>query len=158
MRCNPWRWMWGLLPLGLLCATALYFESGQIEADLQTRAEAALAGAGLKWAKASSDGRDVAITGKALDDADPVRAESIVRDVWGVRVASNQVELVEKAESFLWYVSRDGNRARLRGMVPNEDTRAAIIGCYIPCHAYAIFLTRLLVANRDTAMSNVYEC
>ncbi len=128
MRCNPLRWLWGLVPLALLCGGALLFERDRIEQDLRARTEAAMSSAGLKWAAMQFDGRDAVISGNALDESDPEKAKRIARDVWGVRVADSQATLVEKADSYLWYASRAGNRVRLRGMVPNESTREAILG------------------------------
>jgi OmpA-OmpF porin, OOP family len=127
MRCNPLRWLWGLLPLGLLCGAALFFERGRVEADLRQRTDLAMSNAGLNWATTGFDGRDVTITGRALEEGDPEKAARVARDVWGVRTANSQVELIERAEAYLWYATRTGNRVRLRGMVPNDNTRAAIL-------------------------------
>jgi outer membrane protein OmpA-like peptidoglycan-associated protein/osmotically-inducible protein OsmY len=128
MKCNPLRWLWGLVPLALLFGALVLFERDRIEADLRTRTQAAVTGAGLRWATATFEGRDALITGSALDETDPEKAKRVVRDVWGVRVADSRVALVEKAETYLWYASRAGNRIRLRGMVPNDATRGAIVG------------------------------
>ena len=43
MRCNWWRWLWGIVPLLVLSWVAVQAEHGRIEADLQGRAQLALA-------------------------------------------------------------------------------------------------------------------
>ena len=127
MKCNPLRWLWGLMPLALLCGAALFFERDRVEADLRNRTDQAMANAGLRWAQTMFEGRDVLISGNALEEGDPEKAQRVARDVWGVRVANSQITLIEKADAYLWYATRATNRIRLRGMVPNENTRVSIV-------------------------------
>ena len=49
MRCNPLRWLWGLIPVAMLTLLANHWERPGIEADLAERAKAAFAKAGLDW-------------------------------------------------------------------------------------------------------------
>ena len=86
MKCRPWRWLWGLLPLALLTVAALAFSRASIERDLQDRTRFALEEAGLDWASSSFIGRDAAMTGKAYDEEDRARALEVVRNLGATRV------------------------------------------------------------------------
>ena len=128
MRCNWWRWLWGIIPLLVLSWVAVQAEQGRIEADLRERAKLALAQAGMSWAATTFEGRDAILEGQAGDDAEPLRAGDLLRGVWGVRVVENRAELLPKVETFAWTARRRGNRIRIMGHVPNRATRKAILG------------------------------
>jgi hypothetical protein len=51
MKCNPWRWLWGLVPVVVLAWACVQVEHGRNEHDLGARARQALAGAGFYWAE-----------------------------------------------------------------------------------------------------------
>ena len=128
MRCNWWRWLWGIVPLLVLSWVAVQAEQSRIEADLRERAKLALAQAGMSWAATKFEGRDATLEGQAGDDAEPLRAGDLLRGVWGVRVVENRAELLPKVETFIWTARRRGNRIRIMGHVPNRATRRAIVG------------------------------
>jgi OmpA-OmpF porin, OOP family len=128
MRCNWRRWLWGLIPLILLGWAAVYVERDRIQADLIARAKAALDATGSPWAKVDAEGRDVVLTGRAVQDNEPPRAGEAVRNVWGVRVVENRATLPPVAEPFQWGARRRGNRIRLTGHVPDRATRQAVLG------------------------------
>ena len=128
MRCNWWRWLWGIVPLLVLSWVAVQAEQGRIEADLRERAKLALAQAGMSWAATKFEGRDAILEGQAGDDAEPLRAGDLLRGVWGVRVVENRAELLPKVDDFTWTARRRGNRIRIMGHVPNRATRKAILG------------------------------
>jgi OOP family OmpA-OmpF porin len=128
MRCNWRRWLWGLIPLILLSWAAVYMERDRIQADLIARAKATLDATGSPWAKVDADGRDVVLTGRAVQDSEPPRAGEAVRNVWGVRVVENRATLPPVVESFQWAARRRGNRIRLTGHVPDRATRQAVLG------------------------------
>ena len=98
MRCNWWRWLWGIIPLLVLSWVAVQAEQGRIEADLRERAKLALAQAGMSWAATRFEGRDAMLEGQAGDDAEPLRAGDLLRGVWGVRVVENRAELLPKVD------------------------------------------------------------
>jgi outer membrane protein OmpA-like peptidoglycan-associated protein/osmotically-inducible protein OsmY len=127
MRCNPLRWLWGLLPLALLAWFTGFSQHMPIEADLKGRVEASLSSQGLGWAKAAFEGRDGVLTGEATDEADQTKALQIARDTWGVRVMENRTRLIDKADTYTWAARRDGRRVVLQGMVPNNTVRASIL-------------------------------
>ncbi len=128
MKCNPLRWLWGLLPIAALTFLAGQFEHTRIEADLAERVEDRFKTAGLAWAKAAFSGRDGVVTGRASDEADPLKATEVAGSVWGVRISENRTELIEKADSYAWWAQRSGRRVVLRGLVPNDATRQSILG------------------------------
>ena len=127
MKWNPVRWLWGLVPIAMLCWLAVLSERDRVETDLKARAQAALGAAGMSWAGSTFNGRDAVLTGQAADDAEPDQAYRKVLGTWGVRVVDNRAELLEKAEPYTWSAKEQGNRIRLAGHVPNESTRKALL-------------------------------
>jgi OmpA-OmpF porin, OOP family len=128
MRCNPWRWLWGLLLIAPLTWVTFHLEQFNIENDLRVRTADALERAGLGWAVTSFDGRDATLTGKAAEETEPKKALDTVRRVWGVRVADNRTDLIEKLATYVWTATREeGKVLRLGGSVPGEQTRRAVL-------------------------------
>jgi outer membrane protein OmpA-like peptidoglycan-associated protein len=128
MRCNPWRWLWGLLLIAPLSWIALHLHQADIENDLRARSTEALERAGLGWAATSFSGRDAVLSGLASDDTEPSKAADLVRRVWGVRVVDARTDLVKKVDKFVWSAARGaGNAVTLEGFVPGETTRRAVV-------------------------------
>lgn len=130
MKCNPWRWAWGLVPL--LGLGGLMYSGGTfagIEADLKRQSEAALGADGQPWATVAFSGREATLIGEAASNSDQLRAAGVVRSVWGVRSLVDQSRLLEEEKNYVWgaQVQSDG-RVRLSGFVPSPATRAAIVG------------------------------
>lgn len=128
MRCNWQRWLWGLIPLIMVSWVAIHIERDSIKQDLTARAKAALAASGSPWADVDVNGRDAVLTGRAVQDSEPPRAEETVRQVWGVREVENRAILPPKIEPFNWSARRRGNRIRLTGYVPDRATQRAVLG------------------------------
>ena len=128
MKCNWRRWLWGVVPLLILCWGAVQVERGHVEEELTERARQALAHAGLSWAAPAFEGRDGVIRGTAWDESEASKAVDAVRSVWGVRSVESNAELVEKAEKYVWSASRHNNRVRILGYAPSTATRKAILG------------------------------
>ena len=128
MRCNPWRWLWGLIPIAMLSWIAFNWERNSIEADLARRAQEALGKAGLGWAETSFSGRDALLTGRAYDDGEPKRALDTARGVWGVRVVEGRTDLIPKVDKFGWGASLKNGRLALSGHVPSEEVRRTVLG------------------------------
>ena len=93
MRCNPSRWLWGLIPVAMLSWGTYYRERPNVEADLTVRATEALGAAGQSWAKVTMTGREAVITGRAQKDGDPKAALDVVRGVWGIRTVQLKTDL-----------------------------------------------------------------
>ncbi len=127
MKWNPVRWLWGLVPIAMLCWVAVLSERGRIEADLKARALTALNAAGLSWAGPTFTGRDAILAGRASDDAEPDQAYRKVLGTWGVRVVDNRAELLDRASPYTWSATEQGNKLRLTGYVPNESVRKVVL-------------------------------
>lgn len=114
--------------MAMLSWLAVHLEHARIENDLSARSAAALAKAGMPWAAPGFAGRDGVIAGRATAETDPARAIAIVRDVWGVRIADNRVELLDFVDKFVWNAEVREKRLKLTGVVPGEDARRAVLG------------------------------
>lgn len=128
MRCNPFRWLLGIMPILLLGGVAILGERERIENDLTKRSELALEQAGLGGVKTTFEGRDARLSGLAYDEAEPDRAAKAVARTHGVRIVHNDTKLIDKADRYDWFVARRDGRVRLGGLVPNEKTRREIMG------------------------------
>ena len=128
MKCNPFRWLLGIMPILLLGGVAILGERERIEKDLTARSELALEQAGLGGVKTIFEGRDARVTGPAFDEAEPDRAAKMVAKTYGVRIVHNDTKLIDKVDRYEWVASRRDGRLRLAGRVPNEKTRREIIG------------------------------
>lgn len=128
MKCNPLRWLWGLIALLPLVLLAVLSSRSSIEADIKSRSQAALKKAGFAWAEVEIDGRDAQIKGKAIEEGEPDKALKLVYDTWGVRGTSSAASLIDKADKYEWTAMRRDNRIRLNGFVPNEKARLDILG------------------------------
>jgi OmpA-OmpF porin, OOP family len=128
MRCNPWRWLWGLLLIAPLSWIVLHLHQADIETDLRVRATEALERAGLGWAATSFSGRDAVLTGLAPEESEPSKATDLLRRVWGVRVVDARTDLIKKVETLVWSATREvGGTVRLSGYVPGEPARKSIL-------------------------------
>ncbi len=128
MKCNPLRWLWGLIALLPLVLLAVLSSRSSIEADIKSRTQEALKKAGYTWADVVLDGRDAVLQGKAIEDGEPDKALRVVYDTWGVRGISSGASLIDKADKYEWTAMRRDNRIRLNGFVPNEKARLDILG------------------------------
>lgn len=127
MRCNPLRWVWGLIPVLGLSALAVALTHADIESELKTRVDDQLRGSGFKWARTAVSGRDVVLNGTATDDADPARAYDIARSLWGVRTVDNQAAVIEKVDVYEWSAVHEPGKLALGGFVPNDGARDEIL-------------------------------
>lgn len=126
MKCNPLRWVWGLVPICALAWLVAQLEHVRIEEDLGRRVDAELAGTGFKWVRTGFSGRDGLITGRATDESNPQKAADIAQGVWGVRLVENRAELIERADAYSWWATLTQGRVTLHGLVPNEAAREQI--------------------------------
>lgn len=128
MRCNPWRWLWGLLPIAIWTWITVLGVHETIENDLRRRTEEALAQAGLGWASATFQGRDAILSGQAFEDSQPAKALDVAHNIWGVRVAQSRADLVDKVDTYVWQAALKDSTVKITGFVPDDATRKAIIG------------------------------
>jgi OOP family OmpA-OmpF porin len=128
MRCNWWRWLWGIIPLLVLGWVAVQAEHGGLEKDLADRSRTLLTAKGFNWAMAEFEGRDAVLTGLAPQEGDPAKAAEALTSLYGVRFVHNRAGLLDKADKFVWSASRRSNRIRLTGFAPSISARQAILG------------------------------
>lgn len=127
MRCNPLRWLWGLIPVAMLTLLANHWERPVIEADLGQRAKQMLDRQGLDWADVAFEGRDATLTGRASEDGDPKKAIAALRNTWGVRTVNPKTDLVAEVDTFAWAAALDGKKIALTGFVPSEQARRTVV-------------------------------
>ncbi len=127
MKCNPVRWLWGLLPVLALLWLTVVWEKDPIQEDLRERSQSALTAAGLSWAGTGFDGRDGLLKGLAFREEHPDAALDIVRKVWGVRVVDEHVDLIDLVEKYALSAAIDGSKITLTGYVPNEEIRKTLL-------------------------------
>ena len=120
-------WIWpGIAAVGCLTALAIWFEAARVQTDLTKRTYEML-GQGHAWAQVSIKGRDLTLSGIAPDEDSQARALAIVRDVYGVRVASDVSTLLPEEKPYRLTISKTADGVSLSGFVPNESTRSNII-------------------------------
>lgn len=127
MSCNPWRWLWGLLPLAILAWLTVVEEHPRIEADLTARTQQALKVAGVDWANLEFSGRDGMLAGRTFNDAQPDKAIQIAHSIWGVRTLATDIKLVDRIENYFWHAEAGDSGIRLAGYVPDETKRNTVI-------------------------------
>ncbi|MGE0765206.1 MAG: OmpA family protein [Hyphomicrobiaceae bacterium] len=128
MKCNPWRWLWGLIPILMLGWIAILGEREHIETDLVARTTAALERKGYSWASVQFDGRDAVLSGRAIDDSERPLAATVALETMGVRIVDNRASLVDKAVTYEWGAVRKEDRIRVSGLVPSDKSRRDVIG------------------------------
>ncbi|MCH9764777.1 MAG: OmpA family protein, partial [Alphaproteobacteria bacterium] len=127
MRCNPWRWLWGLIPIVMLSWIAYQLQRPVIEADLTSRAQRVLEEAGFDWARVQFTGRDAIVIGKAPDEGTPRKAIQAVRSIWGVRIVRARTDLIDRVSDYSWSASVRNGRVIANGHVPNSESRQSIL-------------------------------
>ncbi|MEZ5817940.1 MAG: OmpA family protein [Hyphomicrobiaceae bacterium] len=128
MKCKPWRWLWGLIPILMLGWIAILGEREHIEADLTSRTTTVLERSGFGWASVQFEGRDAVLSGRAIEESDPPKAVAAALDTMGVRVVDNRATLVDTVASYEWTALRKDNRIRVNGSVPSDKSRRDVIG------------------------------
>jgi OmpA-OmpF porin, OOP family len=129
MRCNPSRWLWGLLPLAVLAMIVNWLERPRIEADLAQRTKAAVDKAGMVWAGINfgKGGRDGLISGEAAEETERDKIHDIATSVWGVRTVDNKAKLLDKVDKYAWSATRLDKEIRIKGLAPSDTDRKAIV-------------------------------
>ncbi len=131
---------YSLAALGILALLALTFvcafsRRSSIQSDLVGRSTAGLAVAGIDWADVSASGRDLTLGGLAPNDAARAEALRLVRQVGGVRVVRDELEVSPPGAGIELIASLAGGSLRLEGRVPDAaarqrlmDRAAALVG------------------------------
>lgn len=127
---QPARWLWGLVPLGLLWGAGNLALDSAIQRDVAARAEqavAAVAGTtpGARPVVAQVDGRDVTIGGEVLSSDGASKAMARLHGEFGVRRTLGGLSQVVAQKPYSWFASRQPDGVTLGGFVPDLDTAAA---------------------------------
>lgn len=127
---QPARWLWGLIPLGLLWGAGNFALDSAIERDIGRRAEQAVAAAagtapGVRPVVAQVDGRDVTIGGEVLSSDGANKAMARLHGEFGVRRTLGGLSQVVAQKPYSWFASRQPDSVTLGGFVPDLDTAAA---------------------------------
>ncbi len=126
-KCNPTRWLWGLLPLALIWWIGLLGMQQTIEDDLANRTRQHLDQNNLQWANVTFKGRDGLLIGRAEEESDQRRPGIEVAKVWGVRTIEDRVEVLQLIRNYLWSAKSGTDELTLTGYVPNAAARKAIL-------------------------------
>ncbi|MEM9878918.1 MAG: OmpA family protein [Pseudomonadota bacterium] len=97
-----------------------------IEADLNTRAQAALASAEIDWAKVRVNGRRAVLTGLAPSPDAAQRALKTVARVRGIHSALDNLKTLQIVSPFEWQAVSLGRTLKLMGVVPSGDAYDAV--------------------------------
>ena len=127
---QPARWLWGLVPLGLLWGVANLALDAALQRDVGQRAEqavAAVAGTapGARPVVAQVDGRDVTIGGEVLSSDGANKAMARLHGEFGVRRTLGGLSQVVAQKPYSWFASRQSDGVTIGGFVPDLDTAAA---------------------------------
>lgn len=128
MTCRPKRWLWGVLPLAVIIAFASLGVQKQIERDLSERASLALQDAGYYWALSTFQARDATIEGISFSGSERDSALDLLQNLWGVRTVTDGIRVIASPDTYSWLANKKDKRVQLRGYVPTEEDRLAIIG------------------------------
>lgn len=156
MKCNPGRWVWGLIPVAMLIWLATMGEHSGIQMDLRERAGEQLKAAGVSWAVLGFDGRDGLLAGRASNDDDVRRAVDVVSQVWGVRLLESRAELA-KQSALSWSAIRENAAVRLDGQVPSDTVRRQLVELTKAKFPGASVDDRMRVASGDVDGTSWYE-
>ena len=127
---QPARWLWGVVPLGLLWGVANLALDAALQRDVGLRAEqavAAVAGTtpGARPVVAQVDGRDVTIGGEVLSADGANKAMARLHGEFGVRRTLGGLSQVVAQKPYSWFASRQSGMVTLGGFVPDLETAAA---------------------------------
>ncbi|WP_336813558.1 OmpA family protein [Bosea sp. MMO-172] len=127
---QPARWLWGLIPLGLLWGAGNLALDSAIQRDVGQRAEqavAAVAGTtpGARPVVAQVEGRDVTIGGEVLSSDGASKAMARLHGEFGVRRTLGGLSQVVAQKPYSWFASRQSDSVTLGGFVPDLETAAA---------------------------------
>lgn len=131
----------GLLALALLTFLCVRNHSTAIQADIQDQVTHHLAAEPTTWAKASTNGRNVILSGLAASEALRDKAEEVARAVPGVVNVDNQIQLAKAEEVIIPKIEepplihspyktqfiKTASGITLNGLAPDSDKRTALI-------------------------------
>jgi OOP family OmpA-OmpF porin len=111
----------------LLWFAAMWNGTAPLEADLATRATAALKDTVLDKTSLAASGRDIKLSAEAFSEEGRRSATSLVEAVNGVRLVNDNTRLVPEARPFVWSIERDVVRVTLSGNAPLPAIKAKLM-------------------------------
>ncbi|CAN7477383.1 OmpA family protein [Bosea sp. LjRoot237] len=124
-------WLWGLVPLALLWASANVLKTEPVRRDIEARALAAnaVAGAasGARGVSVRVSGRDVYLDGEAVTADGASKALAQLQSEFGVRRVLGGLTQVIAQKPYSWSATRQANLVTLSGFVPDEATATASV-------------------------------
>jgi len=124
-------WLWGLVPLALLWASANVLNTEAVRRDIETRALAANAvagaAAGARGVSIRVSGRDVYLDGEAVTADGASKALAQLQSEFGVRRVLGGLTQVIAQKPYSWSATRQGSLVTLSGFVPDEETATASV-------------------------------
>lgn len=133
MESAPRRALWiaGIpaILFALLALIGIWTTAPGIERDLETRAAAALAAAGISNAAVAADGRDLTLTGPARADAarDAALAAAAVPGARSVTAAFGASPASAAAAAYRFQADWDGAALALSGLMPDLEEKTSLI-------------------------------
>lgn len=127
-KCNPSKWVWGLIPVAAIVFLVVAGVAPKIEQDIAKRSAAALDQQGYYWAQLDFSGRDGVLTGSAINSDERHAALSAVSNIWGVSTVQDRAKLLPVADPFTWWATRKGNRIKIKGHIPGKADHQTILG------------------------------
>lgn len=121
------KWWLGVIPLAVFWAIAAWTSTPPLEADLATRATAALKDTVLDKRRITVAGRDVALAANAFSEDGRRSAVASVEAVPGVRLVNDETRLVPEARPFVWSAERDVVRVTLGGSSPLPASKRRLL-------------------------------
>lgn len=137
---QPARWLWGLMPLALLCAAANVALDKAVERDVARRAEMAVQSSvgvvpGPRPVFAQVSGRDVTMGGEVLSADGAAKAMARLRGEFGVRRALGGLSQAVAQKPYSWFASRQPDAVTIGGFVPDievADANVAAVRAALP--------------------------
>lgn len=124
-------WLWGLVPLALLWATANTLNTEPVRRDIEARALAASSAAGAapgaRGVSVRVSGRDVYLDGEAVTADGASKAVAQLQSEFGVRRVLGGLTQVIAQKPYSWSATRQGNLVTLSGFAPDEATATATL-------------------------------
>lgn len=124
-------WMKWLVPtvvtaIGMTAVTG-FVAFRSIETDVVSRATAQLHTDGWTWAKLTTSGRDVVLSGEAGDPTARDMAAAAADRVFGVRVVDVRASVLPEMKPFAVSLERTGATVKLTGALPSEEARKTLL-------------------------------
>jgi osmotically-inducible protein OsmY len=121
-------WTIGIVFIALISALAVLSARAAIEAEIEKRADATLSKAGYGWLDVSVSGRNVTVRGAVFSEGDRENALKALREIWEIGDLESRLTVAVRTRPYTLTISRSDDTLKMRGSVPNEETRKTIIG------------------------------